>query len=103
MVNKYTEITEGKVTNIVLALPETAAERGWLLNTGESIGDLWDGNAFTKPPKSQAELAEKNAAVREKTKAGHLRVDMESKLNDGDLAGAIRLLDQIYQAELAQG
>lgn len=42
----------------------------------------------------------KNISVRSEARPSHLRADMEAKLTSGDLAGAIRLLDQIYQAEL---
>lgn len=50
--SKYTEVKDGKVVNVVVSTPEVAQERGWMLNTGETIGDLWDGNVFTKPPAS---------------------------------------------------
>lgn len=43
---KYAEIKNGKVSNVVLADPEVAAERGWI-ECPEEVGIDWDYNGTT--------------------------------------------------------
>ena len=46
---KYAIVTEGKVTNIVVADAKTATANGWIDATGGAIGDDWNDGVFTTP------------------------------------------------------
>jgi hypothetical protein len=45
----YAIIVGGIVANIAEADEAFAQENGWIPAQGSSIGDLWDGESFTKP------------------------------------------------------
>jgi hypothetical protein len=45
----YAIIVGGKVANIAEADEAFAQECGWIPAQGAGIGDLWDGQTFTKP------------------------------------------------------
>jgi hypothetical protein len=45
----YAIIVGGKVANIAEAEEAFAQENGWIPAAGGAIGDLWDGQSFTKP------------------------------------------------------
>jgi hypothetical protein len=45
----YAIIVGGKVANIAEADEAFAQENGWIPAQGGAIGDLWDGESFTKP------------------------------------------------------
>jgi len=42
-------IDNGVVVNIAEADEVFAAEQGWIVSDAAAIGDLWDGQAFTRP------------------------------------------------------
>lgn len=61
---RFAIIDAGRVTNIIEADAEFAASIGAIDATGGSIGDLWDGVAFTKPlPDLATAKTEKNARI----------------------------------------
>ena len=47
---RFAIIDAGRVTNIIEADADFAASIGAVDATGASIGDLWDGKTFIKPP-----------------------------------------------------
>ena len=47
---RFAIIDAGRVTNIVEAEPDYAAEQGWIPAGDSNIGDLWDGEHFTPAP-----------------------------------------------------
>lgn len=53
---KYAIIENGKVSNIVVAEPDVAAERGWVeLPNGVGIGWIFDGAGTVLPPSLDTE------------------------------------------------
>jgi len=47
---RFATIDAGRVTNVIEADAEFAASIGAIDATGASIGDLWSGTAFSRPP-----------------------------------------------------
>lgn len=49
MMMRAAVIEDGVVVNVVEADEAFAAEQGWVISETAAIGDLWDGQVFTKP------------------------------------------------------
>lgn len=64
---RFAIIDAGRVTNIIESDAAFAASIGAIDATGASMGDLWDGQAFTRPPLPP--IAARRAAAWEAIKA----------------------------------
>lgn len=65
----------------------------------QEIADLEFARAAEGERMASEALARTNAAVRLQSQVAHLRADFDAKISSNDLAGAMRLLDQIHQLE----
>ena len=62
MTNRYAVIDAGKVENVILAEPSfTLPGKTLVRSDTASIGDLWDGATFARPPKWPSVAAGKDA------------------------------------------
>ena len=61
---RFAIIDAGRVTNIIEADADFASSIGAIDATGAAIGDLWDGETFSKPPAPPVPVSEVITAIK---------------------------------------
>lgn len=94
---RYAIIQEGVVANIAVA--DGPLGGNWIPADGCDIGDLWDGEKFTKPGISQEEIDEAWVRLR-KRRDGLLSISDWTQLPDNSLTAAQRSEAATYRQAL---
>lgn len=82
---RHAIIANGVVVNMAEAEAEFGAAQGWIASETASIGDLWDGSTFSKPPvdplQVQAETTAEIQRLLDSTAQSHGYDDLRSTIS----------------------